>query len=63
VSRYVIAIDGKKAFLRRTLSVTHDEVKGEARYDTRPVNESRAPARVKAALRALRRKNAIARDS
>ena len=46
-ARYVIAIDGGSAYLRRTFCVTHDGVTGEAVYATKPVRPSQAPLRIR----------------
>ncbi len=50
-ARYIIAIDGGKTYLRRTLAVTHDMTNGEARYATKPVRVSDAPFHVQRAFR------------
>lgn len=46
-ARYVIAIDGQKAFLRRTLVVHHNNPSGEAVYTTKPTRPSRAPRKIR----------------
>ena len=45
-ARYLIAIDGRTLYLRRTLCVNHDYAAGEIRYDSKHSTQSRAPKHI-----------------
>lgn len=53
-ARYLIAIDGRSLYLRRTLCVTHDHVAGEIKYDSKHTTKAKAPPHVRRAFVAAR---------
>ena len=51
-ARYLIAIDGRSLYLRRTLYVNHDYAAGEIRYDAKHATKSKAPPHIWRAFKA-----------